>query len=129
MTSKWNMVQRSFERGHRDFEFPTATFYNYSETYNNATDDWNTTTTTVGTTSVELVPPSADSTVEDDGTSVEFSTSIRLPSSDSILDSLVFYGVDGEKASQVEILGTRYICQSKRPEHGSGFSLIRLVEA
>jgi len=81
--SKWDMVRDSFERAHADL-FDSryeVTFYNYSAgDYNPDTGQLeNETKSSIGSATVEIVPPAQDTTIDLQGTDVDWTTSIRFP--------------------------------------------------
>ena len=94
--SKWGQVKGTFGRAHNQFGFPTAEFLNYNETgitKGNVVGEYQ----SIGTLDVEFVPPSSDSTVDEQGTHLGFSTSIRVPEPDlSELDAEETLTVSGE---------------------------------
>ncbi len=108
MPSKWNRVRGSLGRAHDDLFEDTeyqAEFYNHSGgSYNPDTGQIEgDTRSKIGSTTVELVPPAMDTTVETDGTSMSWDTSIR--------SSLTVYELHGYSI-----------------ERGSGMVMCRLVE-
>lgn len=82
--SKWVQVRNSFSRVHDDL-FETARysceFFNYSGgSYDPDTGQvGGESRTSIGSTTVEIVPPAIDSTVDNQGTSFSWDTSIRFP--------------------------------------------------
>ena len=136
--SKWNLVKSSFHRKHDDLfsgERYVATFYNYdggSWDYeaDNVTGE---TRSELGTASVEIVPPAQDSTVDLDGTDLDFTTSIRFPESEVVTDGVDPLGED-ERPTEVEIQDTKtdsvelYELHGYTTELGSGFIMCRLIE-
>jgi len=82
--TKWQTHQRAFERGHNDLFSPSgydATFYNYNSGSYDPSEGEITgeNRNLLATLHVEITPPSIDSTVDTDGTSLGFDTSIRFP--------------------------------------------------
>lgn len=132
MTTKWDSFRGTLDRLHTDFEFPTATFENYENgEYNPDTGHisgggW----TSIGSLDVEFVPPQEDTSVDTEGTHLDFDTSIRVPTDDvdELSGELNIYGEGGEYATRVDVQGTVYETQATIPEHGSGMTLIRLTE-
>jgi hypothetical protein len=127
--SKWDTFRGGVDRLHQDFQFPECVFSNYSRTgidRGQPTGSYS----EIGTIDCEFVPPGADSTVSTEGTHLDFSTSIRVPTDDlsELSESLVTYGEDGDKPTRVEAEGTTYEVQSVVPEHGSDMRLLRLTE-
>jgi len=84
--SQWDRVRSSFNRAHTDLFEQTrysAEFYNYTGgSYNpDSGDREGESRNNIGSATVEVVPPAQDSTVDNDGTSFSWTTSIRLPNS------------------------------------------------
>lgn len=131
--SKWDRFRDTVEGIHRDFEFPEATFENWTgSTYNPDTGQMEGGTwTEIGRAEVELVPPSVDSTASvESGTTLEFDTSLRLPKSsfEDFNDDIVPYDADSQKPTRVAVEGTEYEVMGNVPEHGSGLVLLRVTE-
>jgi len=81
MSSKWDRVRGSFQRAHTDFAFPTVEFQAYRSTgvtNGNVTGEY----ARVAELDCEFVPPRDDSTVDTEGTHLDFTTSIRVPAPD-----------------------------------------------
>lgn len=137
--SKWNRVRDSFKRAHSDL-FETnrysAEFFNHTTgTYNPDTGDMEgQTRSSIGSTHVEIVPPAMDSTVDVDGTSLSWTTSIRFPEDDALVNQFVPLGEDSEKPTEVEISDEKtgsdetYELHGYSTEKGSGMVMCRLVE-
>jgi len=129
MPTKWDRFQSGLDRIHEDFEFPTVEFQNHTQTgiVNGNVDG---SYSSIGSLDAEFVPPATDGTVDAEGTHLDFSTSIRVPSNDlqELSDSLVAYGENNERPTRV--IGPRetYEVQSVIDETGSDMNLIRLVE-
>jgi len=87
-----------------------------------------------GTFNVEIVPPSQDSSVDTDGTSFSWDTSIRFADDESIVGKLTPLGEDNERPTEVDITDQQtsssvtYELHSYTTEIGSGFIMCRLVE-
>jgi len=138
--SKWDMVRDSFERAHADlFDGARyeAEFYNYTQGQADFQNDevlHTRDSDPFATEDVEIVPPAQDSTVELEGTSFGWSTSIRLPESDAAVSEFKPYGEDNQKPTEVEITDQKddstevYQLQSYTTELGSGMIMIRLTE-
>jgi len=137
--SKWNGVRDSFERAHRDlFEGArySGEFFNYSQGTRDPDADEITgqTRSSIGTMQVELVPPSQDSTIDQEGTSFDWATSIRFPEDDALVSSLTPLGEDSERPTEVEITdqvnGETEVFElhSYTTEVGSGLVMCRLQE-
>lgn len=130
--SKWDRIRGSFDRAHADFEFPTATFENYqgSDYDPNTGEISGGTWTEIGTLDVEFVPPGVDATITTEGTSLDFDTSIRVPTNDldELSDTINVYGENGEYPTRVTVEGTTYEVQGNPTEHGSGMTMLRLTE-
>jgi len=135
---KLDRVRGAIERAHSDLydnEY-TAEFYTHSGgSYNPDTGQIEgDTRSKIGSTTVELVPPAMDTTVETDGTSMSWDTSIRFPDSVSFLSSLTPLGEDSEKPTEVEVSNpadsslTVYELHGYSIERGSGMVMCRLVE-
>jgi len=136
MPTKWDSFRSSVKRLGEDFDFPTATFYNYTTgTYDPDSGDMSgQTRTEVATETVEYVPPTMDTTVDVDGTSFSWDTSIRFADSDGVADDLKPLGEDNDKPTEVEIPDTSdgsttvYQLHGYSIEEGSGMIMCRLVE-
>lgn len=129
MTTKWGRFQGALDRLHQDFEFPTATFSNWTTTgITSGQPDGS--YSDIGTIDVEFVPPAVDSTVDTEGTHLGFSTSIRVPQNDlvELSASIVDYGEDNERPTRVSVENELYEIQAQVPEHGSDMYLLRLTE-
>jgi len=137
--SKWDRVQSSFERAHDDLfqnDEYEATFYNYSGGSWDPDADAFTgeSRSSFLTTQIEIVPPGMDTTVDVDGTSVSFDTSIRLPADDVSTDAFVPLGDDNEKPTEVVISDPQsaeddlYELHGYSYEKGSDMLMCRLVE-
>jgi hypothetical protein len=114
---------------HADFEFPSVEFQNFNETgITNGNVDGS--YASIGTLNAEFVPPRDDSTVDTEGTHLDFSTSIRVPAPklNDLDESLVAYGDDNERPTKVIAEGVGYEVQAVINEHGSDMRLIRLTE-
>jgi len=92
------------------------------------------TRSSIGTAQVELVPPATDTTVDVDGTSFSWDTSIRLPTDTGLVSDFVPLGVDNERPTEVEISDQveddtdTYELHAHSEERGSGMVMCRLVE-
>jgi hypothetical protein len=90
--------------------------------------------TSIGTAQVELVPPGMDTTVDVDGTSSSWDTSIRLPTDTGLVSDFVPLGEDNERPTEVEISDQvendtdTYELHAYSEERGSGMVMCRLVE-
>ena len=127
--SKWDQVKGTFDRAHNQFGFPTAEFLNYNETgleKGNVVGSYQ----SIGTLDVEFVPPTSDSTVDEQGTHDDFSTRIRVPTSDldELDESLIAYGADDQKPTRVDVENENYEIQAILPEEGSGMTHLPLIE-
>lgn len=138
--NKWDTTRGTLDRIHGDlFEGGrySATFYNYgSGAYNPDTGEMEgETRTLVDSIQVELVPPGQDSTVESDGTSFNWSTSIRFPEAGGVVGSLTPLGVDSERPTEVLVTDqqddttTSFELHSYTTEVGSGMVMCRLAES
>lgn len=141
MSDKWTRVQASFDRAHDDLfslEAYTCDFFNYSQgSYDPDTGEMtgqSRDSTPFATVQCEIVPPGQDSTVETDGTSFSWTTSIRVPETSAIVGSLVPLGEDAERPTEVEIhdpednANDTFELHSYTYEKGSGFIMCRLIE-
>jgi len=138
--SQWDSVRRSFRRAHSDlFDRQAryeAEFINISQgTWDPDNDEMTgETENTIGTEDVEIVPPAQDTSIDLQGTDVDWSTSIRFPQDDSIVGSLKPLGVDDEQPTKVEITDQqsgdieRFQLHSYTTEIGSGLIMCRLQE-
>lgn len=135
-----NRHQRVFARKHNDLfgesEYD-CDFYNYSSgSYDPDTGEMSGQTRSSFATGVqvEIVPPGQDSTVDTDGTSFSWTTSIRVPETSTIVGSLVPLGEDAERPTEVEIHDPEddendmFELHSYTYEKGSGFIMCRLIE-
>lgn len=133
--------QRVFERKHNDlYESSafTAEFYNYTKgQYDPNTGEMTLQTrdsSPFATVQVEIVPPAMDTTVDTEGTSFSWDTSIRVPEDSAVVGSLVPYGEDSERPTEIEITDPEtstkdvYELQGYQYEKGSGFIMCRVVE-
>jgi len=137
--SKYDKVRETFTRVHNDLfsgSRYSADFYNYT----GGTYDPSTGAVTgesrdkFGTENVEIVPPAQDSSVDVDGTSFSWDTSIRFPQTDSVVSNLTPLGEDNERPTEVEITNQKddsteiYELHSYTTEIGSGFIMARIKE-
>lgn len=138
MANKWDAVAESFERAHNDLFSQatyTAEFFNYSTgTYDPDTGEIDgQTRSSIGSIQVEVVPPSMDTSIENEGHSFDWDTSIRFPTEDKPGD-LVPLGEDNERPTEVEIEDDEesadvvYELHGYSVEKGSGMVMCRLVE-
>lgn len=134
---KFDMARDAFDRAHDDLfndDDYTATFFNHTGGTYDSGEVTGETRSSIGTTSVELVPPSIDSTVETDGTSFSWTTSIRFPVDEGFVDELTPLGVDSDRPTEVEVTDevdgstTVFELHGYRVESGSGMVLCRLTE-
>jgi len=76
-------TRATFARAHEQFfggDRYRAEFYNYTQgEWNPDTDNITSSEVSIGDWNVEIVPPAEDTTVDLQGTSLDFSTSIRFP--------------------------------------------------
>jgi len=139
--NQWDMVRQSFGRAHDDFfsgqSRYNATFYNYSGgSWDSDADEITGETRNSFATdvSVEIVPPGQDSTVDSDGTSFGWSTSIRFPQDEFDDSKIVPLGEDNERPTEVELTNQKdsstetFELHSYTTEIGSGMIMCRLVE-
>lgn len=137
--TEWNRVRRSFDRAHYSLfsgSRYTAEFFNYSQgTWDPDNDEFTgENRNSIGTAQIEIVPPAQDSTIEVDGTSLDWTTSIRLPEDETLVSSFVPLGEESERPTEVEIQDTKtdstelYELHGYTTELGSGFIMCRLVE-
>jgi len=135
----WDQVRTSFERGHSDlFEQDRylAEFYNYmGGSWDPDADEFTgESRESIGTANIEIVPPGMDATVENDGTSLSWDTSIRFPEDESITSEFIPLGENSDRPTEVEIQDTKtnstelYELHGYTTELGSGFIMCRLVE-
>jgi len=144
--------RRAFWRAHDDL-FPGSRYNVEFFNYENGSYDPNKgeitgeSRTSIGTVQAEVVPPGQDSSVDTDGTSFSWDTSIRVP--DPNLgnsdwgtnwgtnwggEPFTPLGEDNERPTEVEVnnptIGdtTTYELHSYTTEYGSGMTMIRLVE-
>jgi len=139
MPSKWDSFQSAVERAHDDLFFSseyTATFYNRnSGSYDPDTGTMeNQTRSELASFDVEIVPPGMDTTVDVDGTGLDFTTSIRFPQNEVSEDDLIPLGDDNRRPTEVEISNPQesdndvYELHGYTYEKGSEMYLCRLVE-
>lgn len=138
MSDKWTRVRDSFSRAHDDLYSSkhAAEFFNHSQgSYDPDTGKMTgETRSSIGSIDVEIVPPAIDSTVDSDGTSFSWDTSIRMPLDESIVSSLIPTGVDNRKPTEVEVTDniesdtTIYEVHGYSEERGSGMVMVRLIE-
>lgn len=137
MPSQWDRFEQTIAREQdTGFDFPSATFYNYTTgTYDPDSGDMSgQTRTEVATETVEYVPPTIDTTVDVDGTSFSWDTSIRFADTDGVANDLVPLGEDSEQPTEVELVDTAdggtttYELHGYSVEEGSGMIMCRLVE-
>jgi len=132
------MAQDSFERAHSDLFGPStyvADFYNYSGgSYDpNSGNITGSSRSSFATENVEITPPGMDTTVETDGTDLEWDTSIRFPLDTTITGNLVPLGED-KQPTEVEISDdessdtTVYELHGYTVEKGSAMVQCRLIE-
>lgn len=138
MPSKWDRTRGTFGRIHSDLFDSTpydCEFFNYSAgTYDPAEGEiTGQTRSSIGTIQVEIVPPTMDTSVENEGTSLDWDTSIRFPESDKPGD-LVPLGVDNDRPTEIEITDPEenttdtFELHGYTYEKGSGMFMCRLVE-
>lgn len=153
--SKWDRARGTFNRAHDDLFDGSydAEFFNHSQgTYDPNTGEMTgQTRSSLGTRQVEIVPPAMDSTVDVDGTSFSWDTSIRFPQSedfdsswgtnwgtnwggDTLISNIIPLGDDNRQPTEIEISepgdsnpGT-FELHSYAFEKGSGMVMCRLVE-
>jgi len=149
--SKWDRVRGSMARAHNDL-FDSryeVTFYNYSAgDYNPDTGQLeNETKSSIGSATVEIVPPAQDSTIDLQGTDIDFTTSFRVPIADlgesawgtnwgTNWGGKPFYplGEDNNRPTEIEIteqtMGETqtFELQSYSTEYGSGMVMLRVVD-
>ena len=132
MSSKWDRFRSSVRRAGDDFEFPTCEFQNFNQTgvtNGNVDGEYQ----SIGSVDCEFVPPASDSTVDTEGTHLDFSTSVVVPNDDldELSESLVEYGDDNQRPTkiipQVE-QNVGYELQAIEPADGSGLRRLRLIE-
>jgi len=142
MDSKWDSVRTSFNRGHTEFFGDgryTVEFYNWNQpadAYNPQTGEIdNGTRDSIGTSTVEIVPPAQDSTIDvESGNDVEWSTSIRFPESDAVTSEFQPLGTENERPTEVELTDHKddstevFELHSYTTEIGSGMIMCRLQE-
>lgn len=139
MTNKWERTKETFSRAHSDLFDTTAEFFNYDSPgdgdYDPDTGKINYSgRSSEATVDCEIVPPTIDSTVETDGTSLSFDTSIRFPDSESITTTFKPIGDGFERPTEVEIADphtgsdTVYELHGYSYEKNSGMIMCRLVE-
>lgn len=140
--TKWDSVRRSFDRAHSDLfsrsEYQ-ATFYNYPDP---TTGDYDPNTGEIDEGSrsqfaqfhVEFVPPGMDTTVDVDGTSFSWDSSIRFPQDKVSQGDLVPLGEDNERPTEVDLSdpndanATTYQLHGYTTEQGSQMYMCRLIE-
>lgn len=136
--SKWNLVRESMERAHEDlFETDrySCEFYNYDGgDYNPDTGQIeNDTRSSIGTVDVEIVPPSQDSSINNQGSSFDWSTSIRFPEDENIVGQITPLG-ETDRPTEVELTDQQnnttevFELHSYTTEIGSGMIMCRLTE-
>lgn len=137
MTDQWGRFRKRLAlEQDESLGLPTGTFYNYSSgTYD---PDGGKVTgrsrSQIAQEKVEYIPPSIDTSVDSDGTSVSWDTSIRFPDSDGVVGQLVTLGEDSEKPTEVEVADpeesdpTVYQLHGYSVEQASGMLMCRLVE-
>jgi len=92
------------------------------------------TRSSIGTAQIELVPPGMDTTVDVDGSSFSWDTSIRLPTDTGLVSDFVPLGEANERPTEVEISDQvegdtdTYELHGYSEERGSGMVMCRLVE-
>jgi len=139
MPDKNDRVRASFARAHNDLFSGTryeATFYDYTTGSYDPDTGGKTgeTRQELGTENVEIVPPGQDTTIENDGTSFSWTTSIRFPESQSIVGQLTPLGEDSERPTEVELTDQQsgetevFELHSYTTEIGSGLIMCRLAE-
>jgi len=139
MTDKWGRVQDSFDRAHSDlFSSSTyvADFYNYSggDYDPNSGEITGASRSSFAAENIEIVPPGMDTTVDVDGTELDWDTTIRFPLDTTITGNLVPLGEDSDRPTEVEISDdessttTIYELHGYTVEKGSGMVQCRLVE-
>lgn len=132
--------QRVFARKHDrlfgESEY-SADFYNYSDgSYDPDTGEMTSQTRSSFATDVpvEIVPPAIDSSVDVEGTTFSWDTSLRVPEGSGVVGSLIPYGEDSDRPTEIEITDTEdneldvYELQGYKYELGSGFIMLRVVE-
>jgi len=135
--SKNDRIRGTFSRLHDslfDGDY-TAEFINTSQgTRSNLDDSYSgEQQNSLGTIEVEIVPPSIDSTVRQEGTSFSWDTSIRFPESDKP-GELKPLGEDNERPTIVEITDPEdggidgFELHGYKYEKGSGMIMCRLIE-
>lgn len=132
MPTKWDRFRGVLGRAHDDFEFPTCEFQNFTQTgITNGNVDGQ--YESIGSIDCEFVPPGSDSSVDVEGTHLDFTISIIVPDEDldELDEGLVEYGDDNERPTkvipQVE-QNVGYELQAIEPADGSGFRRLRLTE-
>jgi len=136
---KWERVEQSFDRAHSDLFSAsdyTAEFFNTTQgTRDNLTDTYSgETRESIGTIQIEVVPPAMDTTVDSEGTTFSWDTSIRFPEDESIVGSLIPLGENNRKPTEVEIEDNEdgstdvFELHGYSYEKGSGMIMCRLVE-
>lgn len=132
--------RRAFRRAHDDLfsgDTYNAEFFNYSGgTWDPDADEiTGESRSSIGTKQVEIVPPAMDTTVDVDGTSFSWDTSIRLESDTSLVANFKPLGDDSDRPTEVEVDEgiengtTKYQLHGYKEERGSGMVMCRLVEA
>lgn len=132
MPDQWDRFQASVEQMHRDFGFTDCQFLNFNETgvdKGQPTGDYQ----PIGTIPCEFVPPSADSTVDTEGTHLGFTTSVNALEVDlATLDEAIDpYGEDSQKPTRVVPdvdFEVTYEVQAPIVHVGSGIRKLRLTE-
>lgn len=136
---KYSQIQDgAITRAHNDLfqqEEYQATFYTYTAgTYDPSTGEVTGATRSELTTAhVEIVPPEVDTTVDLDGSDVDFTTSLQFPKSLFDVTQLDYLGSEKtpsevEVGDDVEGDTTTYQVQGYHEKRGSGLVLLRVVE-
>jgi len=139
MPNKWNRFQDSVDRAHRDLFFSeeyTATFYNRASGSYDPDEGRMSgqSRSQLAEFEVEIVPPAQDTTVDVDGTNLDFTTSIRFPQDRLNSGDLIPLGEDNRRPTEVEISNPQesdkdvYELHGYSYEKGSEMLMCRLVE-
>jgi len=139
MPNKWNRFQDAADRAHQDLFFAseyTATFYNRdSGSYDPDEGKMiGQSRSQLASFDVEVVPPAQDTTVDVDGTNLDFTTSIRFPQGELSTGDLIPLGEDNRRPTEVEISNPQesdadiYELHGYSYEKGSEMLMCRLVE-
>lgn len=132
MPTKWDRFRGTVGRIHDDFEFAECVFQNFNQTgitNGNVDGEYQ----SIGTVDCEFVPPASDSSVDEEGTHLDFTTSVVVPDDDldELDEGLVEYGDDNQRPTkiipQVE-QNVGYELQAIEPADGSGLRRLRLTE-